>query len=64
MQVLLHGMGRLFFLGPIDQSIKTKGLGFLGFLNCYLAVPQWPTLGHSQGDSITNTMFITAFVQF
>ena len=31
------------------------------FLNCYLAVPR-PTLGHSQGDSLTNPMLITAFV--
>ena len=30
------------------------------FLNCYLAV-QRPTLGHSQGDSLTNLMLITAF---
>ena len=31
------------------------------FFNCYLAVP-WPTLDHSQGDSLTNPMLITAFV--
>ena len=31
------------------------------FFNCYLAVPQ-PTLGHSQGDSFTNPMLITAFL--
>ena len=31
------------------------------FFNCYLAVPQ-PTLDHSQGDSLTNPMLITAFV--
>ena len=31
------------------------------FFNCYLAVP-WPTLGHSQGHSLTNLMLITAFV--
>ena len=31
------------------------------FLNCYLTVPQ-PTFGHSQGDSLTNPMLITAFV--
>ena len=30
------------------------------FFNCYLAVP-WPTLGHSQEDSLTNPMLITAF---
>ena len=32
------------------------------FFNCYLAVPQ-PILGHYQGDSFTNSMLITAFVQ-
>ena len=32
------------------------------FFNCYLAVPR-PTLGHSQGDSLTNLMLITVFVQ-
>ena len=32
------------------------------FLNCYLAVRR-PTLGHSQGGSLTNPMLITAFVQ-
>ena len=32
------------------------------FFNCYLAVPR-PTLGHSQGGSLTNPMLITAFVQ-
>ena len=31
------------------------------FSNCCLAVPQ-PTLDHSQGDSLTNLMLITAFV--
>ena len=34
---------------------------FLCFsFNCYLAVPQ-PTLGHSPGDSLNNSMFVTAF---
>ena len=28
--------------------------------NCYLAVPR-PTLGYSQGDSLTNSMLITTF---
>ena len=32
------------------------------FFNCYLAVRQ-PSLGHSQGDSLTNPMLIPAFVQ-
>ena len=31
------------------------------FFNCYLAVPR-PTFGHSQRDSLTNSMLITAFV--
>ena len=31
------------------------------FFNCYLAALR-PTLGHSQGDSVTNPMLITAFV--
>ena len=30
------------------------------FFNCYLAGPR-PTLSHSQGDSLTNPMLITAF---
>ena len=34
---------------------------FFFFLNCYLAVPR-PTLGHSQGESLTNPMLITAFL--
>ena len=33
----------------------------LFFFNCYLAVPQ-TTLGHSEGDSLTNPMSITLFV--
>ena len=33
------------------------------FFNCYLAAPL-PTLGHSQGDSLTNPMLITAFELF
>ena len=34
---------------------------FFFFFNCYLAVP-WPTLGHSQGDSLPNPMLIIAYV--
>ena len=33
------------------------------FFNCYFAAPRSP-LGHSQGDSLTNPMIITAFAQF
>ena len=32
------------------------------FFNCYLVVP-WPTLDHSQEDSLTNMLLTTAFVQ-
>ena len=35
---------------------------FFFFFNCNLAGPR-PTLSHSQGDSLTNSMLITAFVQ-
>ena len=35
---------------------------FQFFFYCYLADPL-PTLGHSQGNSLTNPMLITAFVQ-
>ena len=30
------------------------------FINCFY----WLTLGHSRGNSLTNPMLITAFVQF
>ena len=33
---------------------------FFFFFSCYLAAPR-PTLGHSQGDSLTNLVLITAF---
>ena len=45
----------------IDNLATTKAFFFFFFFNCYLAVPR-PTLGHSQGDSLTNPMLITAFV--
>ena len=44
----------------LEQSRELRTLS-LFFFNCYLAVP-WPTLGHSQGDSLTNRMLITVFV--
>ena len=34
--------------------------GRIFFFNRYLAAPR-PTLGHSQGESLTNPMLITAF---
>ena len=33
------------------------------FFNCYLVAPR-PTLGHCQGDSLTNPMLIIAFYLF
>ena len=33
---------------------------FCNFFNCYCAAP-WPTLDHSQGDSLTNLMLITLY---
>ena len=42
----------------IDNLATTKAFFFF---NCYLAVPQ-PTLGHSQGDSLSNPMLIIAFI--
>ena len=33
------------------------------FFNCYLAAP-WPSLGHSQGDSLTKPILITLFELF
>ena len=47
------------------QYLQENGkneVDFLLFFKCYLAVPR-PTLGYSQGDSLTNLMLITAFVQ-
>ena len=41
---------------------KTQNCTFFFFFNCYLAVPR-PTMDHSQEDSLTNLMLITAFVQ-
>ena len=43
-----------------NRYFKEKTITF--FFNCYLAVPR-PHLGHSEGDSLTNPMLITAFVQ-
>ena len=46
----------------INFDKVTELLIFLVFFNCYLTV-RWPSFGHSQGDSFTNPMLITAFVQ-
>ena len=42
-------------------SYTSNTITILSFFNCYLAVPR-PTLGHSQGDSLTNPMLITSFI--
>ena len=59
---LVNGKAR----SPWVQECVEKGnhcveMMIFFFFNCYLAVPR-PTLGHSQGDSLTNLMLITAFV--
>ena len=48
------------YLQYLKQNGKNE-VDFLLFFKCYLAVPR-PTLGHSQGGSLTNSMLITAFV--
>ena len=61
-----------FFICPNVSCLKNDETAFsfnlkalfvlkIFFFNCYLAVPR-PTLGHSQGDSLTNLMLITAFL--
>ena len=49
-------LGQNFEMVPEQHAIA-----FFFFFNCYLAVPL-PTLGHSQGDSLTNLMLITVFL--
>ena len=51
-------MKKLFIDNNINQ--QKRGTIFSGFFNFYLAAP-WLTLGHSQGDSLTNSMLSTAF---
>ena len=51
------------FLNNTEDGIGSFcAISIFYFFNCYLAVPR-PTLDHSQGDSLTNPMLITAFVQ-
>ena len=49
------------FIQKLCRQCGRKTNSFFFFFNCYLAVPR-PTLGHSQGDSLTNPMLITAYV--
>ena len=51
-----------FFWTRVVPPVLQNVFFFFFLNNCYLAVPQ-PTLGHSQGDTLTNPMLITAFVQ-
>ena len=58
---------RLSYIIEIQEAIiailkKTKNKKQKTKKTCYLAVPR-PTFDHSQGDSLTNPMLITAFVQ-
>ena len=46
-----------FFRSIIIQFVQKKSIEV--FFNCYLAAPR-PTLGHSQGGNLTNSMLITA----
>ena len=42
-------------------NVLEKLVFFNNFFSCYLAAP-WQNLSHSQGGSLTNSMFITAFL--
>ena len=45
----------------LNQLFESKeDRSFLFLFNCYLTAPR-PTLGHFQGDSLTNPRLITAF---
>ena len=44
----------------IKRKVSPGHISVFVFFSCYLAAP-WAPLGHSQGDSINNLMFITAF---
>ena len=50
------------YLQYLTENGKNEVDFFFFFFKCYLAVP-WPNFGHSQGDCLTNSMLITAFVQ-
>ena len=57
----LHKMNHLSLTFNNNSFFKTKPQNLIViFFKCYLAAPR-PTLGHSQGDSFTNPMLITAF---
>ena len=59
--ISITGFERRFIAWNKFSQVNLKGI-FLFFFNCYLAVPR-PTLSHSQGNSLTNLMLITVFVQ-
>ena len=63
--IFIHPVDAYFsrFLTSYVTWLNTYMLFFL-FFNCYLAVPR-STLGHSQGDSLTNPMLSTTiFIHF
>ena len=57
----IHNSKFVIYLQYLKENGKNE-VDFLLFLECYLAVPR-STLGHSQGDILTNVMLITAFIQ-
>ena len=64
-ELRLHKKIRLFDSNlPIEEIFKILSITIviksLMFFNCYLAGPR-PTLGHFQGESLTNPMLINAF---
>ena len=52
----------LYRMGYSREKKKQEVEGIL-FFNCYLAAPRL-TLGHSQEDSLSNPMLITAFLNY
>ena len=57
----LTAAGQVSHCGERRKAQKAWKKFFFFFFNCYLAVPQ-PTLGHSQGDGLTNPMLIIAYI--
>ena len=58
---LLQSLNTMWVLNYNYIAYDYQPMVNMFLFNCYLAVPR-PTLGHSQRDSLTNLMLITAFV--
>ena len=58
--VKIHLCSKILYLTDFDTActaymlffIENKINFFILYINCYLTTP-WPTLGHSQGDSLS-----------